>query len=64
LPLSNLIIVDDEFNIEIKLEKTKDWRPRSKILTEKDQQISYHEVGKANVKVDYISEIDVKLHIS
>lgn len=64
LPLAKLIIENDEFSLEIRWEKTKDWRPRSKILAGKDQLISYHEVGKATIRADYISDIDVKLHIN
>ena len=64
LPLAKLLMENEELNLEIILEKTKDWRPRSKILSGKDQFISYHEVGKATIRADYISEIDVKLHLS
>ena len=45
-------------------EKTKDWRPKCRILSGgKDLSINYHEVGKATIKVEYITEVDIKLHM-
>ena len=61
----NLILASLETTLEMRWEKSKDWRPRCKILSgKKDLTVNYHEVGKSSIKVEYICEVDIRLHIS
>lgn len=62
MPLSRMVPNNSETNLEIRWEKTKDWR-FPKVLRAKEQSSGYHEVGKLTVKVEFISEVDIKVHL-